>query len=137
MFATRAHVSYKHMKPLISVLRPSQALISTTTRMATRGGTWLNPIRDPLVCYLTSTLPCSTPDTGGGSAVTVGDVEQTGPHRGDQSRDHSSTFLCLIGLNGLMTLRVGMHPLNSLSENDLAQRDKSSEPLLRHTRITR
>ena len=69
--------------------------------------------------------------------MTVGGVEQTGPHRGDQSRNHSSTFLCLIGLNGLMTLRVGMQLPDNLSKNDLAQRDKSSEPLPRHTRITR
>ena len=74
------------------------------TQMVMRGGTWLNQIRDPLVCDLTSILPCSTPDTGGGSVATVGGVEQTGPHRGAQSRNRSSTFLCLIGFDGLMTL---------------------------------
>ena len=105
--------------------------------MITRNGTWLNPIRDPLVCYLTSTLHCSTPDTGGGSAVTVGGVEQTRPHRGDQSRNHSSTFLYLIGFDSLITLRVGVQLPDNLSKNDLAQRNKSSELLPRCTRITR
>ena len=110
-------------------------LISTTTRMTTRSGAWLNPIRNPLVCYLTSTLSCSTPDISGCSAVTVGGVEQTGPHRGDQSRNRSGTFLCLIGFDGLMTFRTGMRLLDNLSKSYLAQRNKSSEHLPRHTRI--
>ena len=105
--------------------------------MATRGGTGFNPIRDPIVCYLTSTLPCSTPDTGGGLVATVGGVEQTRLHRGDQSRNRSSTFLFLIGFDGWMILRVGMQLPNNLSKNDLAQRNKSSEHLPRHVRIIR
>ena len=67
--------------------------------------------------------------------MTVGGAEQTGPHRGDQSRNHSSTFLPLIGSDGLMTLRVATQLPNN--ENDLAQHNKSSEPLPRHTRIAR
>ena len=66
--------------------------------------------------------PYLAPDTGGGSALNVGD----GYHQGSQSRNPSRAFLCPVIFRRPVTFGTGVNLPNVASRDQLGQHNKSS-----------